>query len=240
MKIAILSDVHGNAVALDAVLDDVRRQTPDLIVHGGDLVFNGPRPADVVDRVRELGWPGVVGNTDEMLWVGSEVAPPASRPLFDVLRSYAADRLGPERIAWLRELPREWRHERLLLVHATSENLWQSPEAAAPDDELAAPYRDLGADVVVYCHIHHPFVRRIGSLTIANSGSVGWPLDGDWRPSYLLVEDGHVAVRRVAYDLEQEIRELTAANFPARSWLAAVHRNGRRTAPLALDPPRSS
>ena len=58
MRIAVLSDVHGNLRALEAVTDDLRRQAPDLVVHGGDLALNGPRPAEVVDRIRELGWPG--------------------------------------------------------------------------------------------------------------------------------------------------------------------------------------
>ena len=58
MRIAVLSDVHGNLRALEAVTDDLRRQAPDLVVHGGELVLNGPRPAEVVDRIRELGGPG--------------------------------------------------------------------------------------------------------------------------------------------------------------------------------------
>ncbi len=69
MRIAVVSDVHGHLVALDAVIEDLARRAPDVIVHGGDLAVIGPRPAEVVDRVLELGWPGVLGNTDEMLWV---------------------------------------------------------------------------------------------------------------------------------------------------------------------------
>jgi len=67
-RIAVVSDIHGSLAALDAVAEDIALQGPDLVVHGGDLVLNGPGPADVVDRIRELGWPGVMGNTDEMLW----------------------------------------------------------------------------------------------------------------------------------------------------------------------------
>jgi 3',5'-cyclic AMP phosphodiesterase CpdA len=68
MRIALVSDVHGNLTALEAVIADIDRRGPDAVVHGGDLVLMGPEPAQVVDRVRELGWPGVVGNTDELLW----------------------------------------------------------------------------------------------------------------------------------------------------------------------------
>ena len=64
MRVALVSDVHGNLTALEAVVADIGRRGVDMTVHGGDLALMGPRPAEVVDRVRELGWPGVVGNTD--------------------------------------------------------------------------------------------------------------------------------------------------------------------------------
>ena len=68
MRLAVVSDVHGNLAALQAILEDLERQHVDQVVHGGDLVTTGPRPVEVLDRVRELGWGGVVGNTDAMLW----------------------------------------------------------------------------------------------------------------------------------------------------------------------------
>ena len=80
MKLAIVSDVHGNLIAFDAVIAAVQDESPELVVHGGDLALNGPRPAEVVDRVRELGWPGIVGNTDEVLWAGMAKVPEPVRP----------------------------------------------------------------------------------------------------------------------------------------------------------------
>jgi 3',5'-cyclic AMP phosphodiesterase CpdA len=71
MRIAVVSDIHGNLAALQAVVEDLERQQVDCVVHGGDLVTTGPRPVEALDRVRELGWVGVVGNTDEMLWDAS-------------------------------------------------------------------------------------------------------------------------------------------------------------------------
>jgi len=68
MRIAIVSDIHGNRTALEAVLADLRQTSPDLILHGGDLADSGSSPVEIVDRVRDLGWQGVVGNTDEMLF----------------------------------------------------------------------------------------------------------------------------------------------------------------------------
>ena len=68
MRTAIVSDIHGNITAFEAVLADLSETSPDLIVHGGDLGDNGSSPCEVLDQIRDLGWPGVVGNTDEMLF----------------------------------------------------------------------------------------------------------------------------------------------------------------------------
>src|SRR5579863_1291602 len=68
MRIAVVSDIHGNRTAFEAVLEDLRETAPDLIFHGGDLADSGSSAVEIVDRIRDLGWPGVVGNTDEMLF----------------------------------------------------------------------------------------------------------------------------------------------------------------------------
>src|SRR5260221_7447230 len=68
MRVAIISDIHGNRRAFEAVLADLRQVAPDLVLHGGDLASGGTRPAEIIDQVRSLGWPGGRGNTDEMLW----------------------------------------------------------------------------------------------------------------------------------------------------------------------------
>jgi predicted phosphodiesterase len=67
MRIAIISDIHDNLTALEAVLGDLREASPDLVLHGGDIVSGRAHSAEVVDRIRDLGWPGVFGNTDEAM-----------------------------------------------------------------------------------------------------------------------------------------------------------------------------
>jgi predicted phosphodiesterase len=68
LRVAIVSDIHGNLTAFEAVLADLRETAPDLIFHGGDLVHGGSNSGEVVDWIRDLGWPGVLGNTDEMMF----------------------------------------------------------------------------------------------------------------------------------------------------------------------------
>jgi len=217
MKVAIVSDVHGNLTALEAVLVDLVQVNPDLIAHGGDLAFNGPRPVECVDRIRELGWPGVIGNMDRAL------DNPSGRRV-----TWARDQLGPERNDWLQTLPMEWRHQDdIALVHAVPGDLWQAVFPEADDAELRAIYGPLGARVAVYCHIHRPFVRRIGDLTVANSGSVGLPFDGDQRACYLVIEDGRVENRRVAYDRERAVAEVLASGLPEAEAVATMYRTAR-------------
>lgn len=231
MKLAIVADVHGNLAALEAVVADLAGVRPDVVVHGGDLALNGPRPAEVVDRIRELGWPGIVGNTDLALWDLPAAAP---RP-FSVMAPATRALLGEERVAWMRTLPMAWRDDdRVALVHAVPGDTWRSVPPDAGDDDLRATYGPLGAALAVYCHIHRPYVRRMDGLTVANTGSVGLPFDGDPRASYLLVEDGVPAVRRVAYDIERQVADVERSGYPTARWLVDQARTGAGR-PVSLD-----
>lgn len=217
MKVAIVSDFHGNLVALEAVLADLDQAKPDLIAHGGDLAFNGPRPVECVDRIRELGWPGVVGNMDRAL------ENPTGRRV-----TWASRQLGPERNAWLQSLPMEWRQEdQIALVHAVPGDLWRAIFPEADDAELRAVYGPLGARIAVYCHIHRSYVRTIGDLTVANSGSVGLPFDGDPRASYLVIQDGRVQNRRVDYDIEKAVADVMGSGLPEAEAVAIMYRTAR-------------
>lgn len=221
MKLAIVSDVHGNLAALDAVLADLDRLAPDRIVHGGDLVFNGPRPAECLAAIRERGWEGIVGNTDELLW---------ARPDQPAVR-WTASRLSGDDLDWLRALPMEWRQDdELALVHAAPGDVWKLVEAGASDAELRDTYGPLGAALAVYCHIHQPFVRRVGdALTVANTGSVGLPFDGDPRAAYLVITDGRPETRRVAYDIERAVSDLRQTGHPAAGTLEPAYRSAVRS-----------
>src|SRR5947209_5349785 len=210
MKLAVLADIHGNLTALEAVIADIEQRDVDQVVHGGDLVLIGARPAEVLDRIWELGWPGIVGNTDELLWRPEgfddqlRAAPklePLLRMLFQQYRPATVERLGEERVSRMRDLPAQFVLGGLSLVHATPGNLWRAPMPDASDADLQNSYESLRARTVIYGHIHRGFVRNVPSGVIANTGSVGLPWDGDPRASYLVVEDGRAQVVRVEYDV---------------------------------------
>jgi putative phosphoesterase len=239
MRLAVVSDIHGNLTALDAVIADLRTVAPDLVVHGGDLGGNGSRPADVVDRIRDLKWPGVMGNTDEMLWRPERLTELAARVpqlqrLMGMIRDMANASLaaiGAERVEWLKQLPERWSGDGIAVVHAAPGDLWRAPMPNAPDEELAATYAPLGVARAVYGHVHVPYIRRLPGLTVANSGSTGLPYDGDPRAAYLLLDEGDIVIRRVEYDIDAEVAELSHGNLPHSDWLASMLRAGRYIPP---------
>jgi diadenosine tetraphosphatase ApaH/serine/threonine PP2A family protein phosphatase len=199
------------------------------------LPYGGSNPAEVIDCIVQEGWKGVLGNTDEVLWDNSarpalEASAPKLKPLFkalfDVCGPATREMIGESRMAWLRALPAELRHDSLVLIHAGPGNVWRAPTDTADDAELEATYAQLNAEILVYCHIHRPFVRKIGAMTVCNTGSVGSPYDGDPRASYLLIEDGIPAIRRVAYDIEKEVGRLLASEYPYKEWIAEMRRKG--------------
>jgi predicted phosphodiesterase len=239
MRIAILSDIHGNRTAFEAVLADLRQTAPDLILHGGDLADSGASPVEIVDRIRDLAWQGVVGNTDEMLFRPEsleEFASQSSAPpsLWVAIRQMAAATramLGEERIAWLRGLARVQIEAPVALVHASPESLWRAPTPEATDAELESIYGPLGQLIAVYAHIHRPYIRTVTSpqareRLIANTGSVSLSYDGDRRASYLLLDGSSPTIRRVEYDLEKELKALSFCGLPHVDWIAKSLRAG--------------
>ncbi len=235
MRIAIVSDIHGNRTAFEAVLADLRQTSPDLILHGGDLADGGSSPAEIVDRIRDLGWQGVAGNTDEMLWNPETLEEfarslPTLQSLWGAIREMAAatrEALGEERVAWLRGLPRIQKHARFALVHASPESTWRAPAHTASDGELESVYSPLGQPVVVYGHIHHPYIRSVKDMLVVNTGSVSLPHDGDRRAAYLLLENSELdafgpTIRRVEYDVDREIKALFDCRLPRADWIAKI------------------
>src|SRR5579862_6880893 len=144
LRIAVVSDIHGDLTAFEAVLADLRETSPDLVFHGGDLSDAGSSPVEIIDQIRDLGWPGVVGNTDEMLarpQVFEEFAKarPALDSIWAVTREMASatrEKLGEERLAWLRQLPLLQTHEKMALVHAVPQSPWPVVMSEASDADL--------------------------------------------------------------------------------------------------------
>lgn len=241
MRVAIVSDIHGNLTAFEAVLADLRETAPDLVIHGGDLADGGSSPAEIVDRICALGWRGVMGNGDEMLsrpesleeFARESSAPPA---LWDAVREMAAvarARLGAERLAWLGQLPLSLTLPDFAVVHASPDTCWKAPAARASDADLENVYGVPGRAIVLFGHTHVPFIRPMEGKVrlLINTGSVGLPYDGDPRACYVILEDGMPSIRRVAYDVEREVRALGSGGMPHPDWVARMLRAARPQMP---------
>jgi predicted phosphodiesterase len=230
MRIAIVSDIHGNRTAFEAVLADLRQTSPDLILHGGDLADGGASPVEIVDQIRDLGWRGVVGNTDEAVFrpesleefASQSSAPPSLWAAVREMMTATREALGEERIAWLRGLPLSQMHGPMALVHASPESPWRAPAHTASDAELESVYAPLGQPIAIYAHIHRAYVRGVAGMIVANTGSVGLSYDGDRRAAYLLLDESRPAVRRVEYDVDREIKVLYDCGFPHADWVAKI------------------
>ena len=234
MRIAVVSDIHGNRTAFEAILADLRKTSPDLVFHGGDLTDSGSSPVEIVDHIRDLGWQGVVGNTDEMLFRPDSLTEfakqsPRSESLFAVLGEMAEvtrGLLGSDRLAWLSRLPLMQKQSVMALVHASPESLWRAPAHTAADADLRAVYGPLSCPVAVYAHIHRSYIRTIEGMVVANTGSVSLSYDGDPRAAYLLLDGSEPAIRRVEYDLDRELKELAVCSLPHSGWVAKMLASG--------------
>jgi len=237
MRVAVLADIHGNLTAFEAVLADIRRVSPDLVVHGGDLADGGSSPIEIVDYIRDLGWEGVMGNTDEMLvrpgsleeFASQSTAPAHMWSAIRQIASATRSRLGEERLAWMRDLPLMATMPGLAVVHATPQSCWRAPAAEATDGDLESCYGSLEAPMVVFGHTHIPAIRSLSTKLLVNTGSVGLPYDRDSRASYLLLDGPTPSIRRVEYRVDRELRALSSCGLPGADWTARML---RASAPL--------
>src|SRR5262245_18279210 len=177
MRILVISDLHANWPALEAVL---AAEPHDRLLVIGDLVSYGPHAAPVVEYVRQHAAIAVRGNHDEALahQVDCRCAP-ASKPLAEATRARHREQLAAGQIAFLAGLPAcaslEVDGRRLFAVHASPrDRLYRytlTPDA--PEEHLAAETEDVDAEYVLLGHTHLPMVRRVGSRMVINPGSVG-------------------------------------------------------------------
>ncbi len=229
MRIAVLSDIHGNLLALDAVLADLAEREPvDHTVVAGDLVWAGPCPAQVVDRVCSLGAAVIQGNTDAFFVRYPEDAPVGKgAERFAAQLAWMREQLGRKRVAFLTDLPFAQRfspapgHD-LLIVHANPTDLDRGIYPNLPEAEVDALLIGDGCEpdweALAFGHIHIPFVRRWRGRLLVDVASVGLPMDGDARACYaILAWDGaawHAEHHRVSYAAPLAADQMRTGGMP--------------------------
>ena len=242
-RIAVLSDIHGNAVALDATRRAIDATRPDAVLIAGDLVLNGPDPAGTIDRLRDLETAGAIiiaGNTDVAVadFDYSAAFPTMTDGVPDQIRQaaeWAHDEIGPDRVDWLRRLPseRRWRiGENLVLVcHASPGSQTAGFDQALDASVTVERASRTDARVIACGHTHLPEVRDLGWKMIVNAGSAGYVFDGDPTASWALIEidgdDVRAEIRRTAFDALAVSNALTARGLPGDVYRAATVRTGK-------------
>jgi putative phosphoesterase len=243
MRIALLGDIHGNAAALDAALGAIELEKPDLLAITGDLVMNGPRPAEAVARVRALDAAGAVvvqGNTDIAV---ADFDYAAAFPWLEEVpethqaaAEWANDALSDEDLDYLRRLPAERRIRAngalVLICHASPGNQTEGFSADLDPSVTIQKVARTDAEAIGCGHTHVAEIREIGRKLICNPGSCGYAFDGDPDAAWAMLtveDDGEVSAElfRAPYDAQAVSDELSTRGLPGDIYRAATVRRGR-------------
>jgi predicted phosphodiesterase len=236
MKYALISDIHANLPALEAVLEHVGGQRGvTATYHLGDLVGYAPWPNETVALIRGFKIPGVAGNYDSTVGTdykhcGCRYEDPRQEELSHISYGWTRQHTSTTTKEFLAGLPFQIdllpngghaSGPRVVLVHGTptlNTVYWTEDR---PDDFCLKMAGHAGAkpgDVISFGHTHIPWHREIGGIHFVNTGSVGRPKDGDWRAGYATLEldGGRVSVEfiRVEYDLERAMRGIRESDLP--------------------------
>ncbi|MFN2432353.1 MAG: metallophosphoesterase, partial [Gemmatimonadota bacterium] len=235
MRYALISDVHANLPALEAVLDDLARRGAPATYHLGDLVGYAPWPDETVARLRQHGIAGVAGNYDSTVATdyehcGCKAENPHQEALSHESYEWTRAHVSGDTKAFLGGLPfridlrpsgGHRSKPRVILVHGapTLNTLYWTEDR--PDSFCLQMARIAGAvagDVLAFGHTHRPWQRAVEGIHFVNTGSVGRPKDGDPRAGYVLLEmgEGEVEVEfvRVEYDLERAAQAIRQSELP--------------------------
>jgi predicted phosphodiesterase len=246
MRVAVFSDIHGNALGLDTALVDMGSQRIDRMVCLGDAIQGGPQPAQTVARLRELGCPVVMGNADHWLLTGDEAgeSEPASQELLDV-RAWSLGQLSAEDRAFIQgfqptvEIDLDG-GKKLLCAHGSPTSFNDIILPATPEDEFRRYLGVYAPHILTGGHTHTQFVRRLEDNFFFNPGSVGFaylqPQPEDdfhadpWAEyAILTVENETIGLefRRIPYDQERMMEIYRSSGRPYAEKAAAQYQPRR-------------
>lgn len=239
-KIAIISDIHGNITALEAVLEDISKKGIKRIFCLGDIIGKGPLPQVAVDIIRDKCEKVVRGNWDTFIVNGTCFIPE--------IGDWNIKKLGEERIKYLKQLPmfiEFFMSGRLIrLFHATADDTFKRIQSMVPmedkffmfDKPIDNAIFELCSDIVGYGDIHSAYVQNYRGKTIFNAGSVGNPLDMN-QSAYAIIEgiwgkmeqdSFSITISRVPYDIEKAVKEAESeVGMPEMSEYITELRTGR-------------
>lgn len=236
MRVALLSDIHGNLIALEAVLTVVAREKVDQIVCLGDVVLFGPQPDAVLARMQALACPVVMGNTDAWA-LAPEPHPERDEQtvIFNAIELWGAQQLTDADRAFIRTFQATVELDlgngmKLLCYHGSPQSYHDVIVATTPDAEIAPLLGDQQAQLLAGGHTHAQYVRRYQDKLLLNPGSVGLPYETlpsgmDRNPpwaEYALIDwsqgELNVALRRAPYDIAPLLEAAMVSGMPHAEW----------------------
>ena len=231
VKVVIVSDIHANFAALSALPDSY-----DELWVLGDLVNYGPCPAEAVDWVRAHAGVVVRGNHDHAVGFGCEpFASPEFREMAQATQKMSESLLNSAQKSYLKQLPLRAELKRqgtlFYLCHAIpSDPLYAY--CGADSERWAGECRKIQADVLLVGHTHSPFIRRMGSCTIVNPGSLGQPKTGSPEACYAVWEDGKIELKTFSYPIEETVAAIRGLHLAQKiqCQLISVLRTGQAPA----------
>lgn len=235
MRLAIISDIHGNLIALEAALAEIQAERPDQILFLGDIADRGPQPHEVVQLVQSLHCPVVLGNTDDLL-----IHPPTEKeqqtevPFWGMLQ-WTREQLTPDDLQFLGSFQPTLNLalenvQELLCYHGSPRSHLDRIWADTPDVELKEMLGNPAAQVMIGGHTHLPLLRRLHHQMILNPGSIGLAFTptgagqelNNNRAEYLIltVERGRLRVdfRYVVYAFNHYIQAVQNSGMPHQDW----------------------
>lgn len=240
MKIAVISDIHGNMEALEAVLKDIKEQGAERIFICGDLALAGPQPQETVDKIIELaGQKNVViilGNTDEMIIKSSgrqdDGYTPGDKTMASSLK-FSQQVLRPDQIEFLRKLPLKYSEKigelEVLLVHGSPRKIGENISPDLDEQKLKDTIAGTTEDIIFCGHTHLPVIHRVNNQTIVNVGSVGRPFTETPDACYAILDypdlstkEFNISHRFVNYERETTAKKLEELPFEGSEKLSAV------------------
>jgi len=233
-RVAALYDIHGNFPALEAVLDEVRREEVDRVVVGGDVL--GPMQRETLDRLSALDVPVdcIHGNGERVVLAdiaGGDISEVPER--YRGVIHWSAERLDAEHRRWIASWPSTFRIDirglgQVLFCHATPRNDYECFTRLTTEERLVPIFTGRDAAVVVCGHTHMPFDRAVRGVRVVNAGSVGAPFSQPAGAYWLLLGKQGIELRRTDYDFTKAAEAVRQTGHPLAEELCVRY---------ILDPP---
>jgi putative phosphoesterase len=244
MRVAIISDIHANITALEAVLEDLHKQNVGRTYCLGDLVGYAAHPNEVIDRIRRDETPTIMGNYDDGVGFdrdecGCAYRDPEEQRLGDLSLRWTQRTVTADRKEFLRSLVPEVRFaadgKRFRLVHGSPRRMNEYLFEDRPLSSFQRLTATSEADVLIFGHTHKPYIKRVDGVLFVNAGSIGKPKDGDPRACYVVLDtsgDVGVEFRRIPYAIDLEATAIRESSLPDK--FAADIETGGNPSPMPV------